>query len=77
MTSLKDFSEKHFAGGAKTHVYLLAVIPLCDGVAKSWGKGVRDSLSSLGSGRLPIPVEALPADKFLLCESSVRLEERE
>lgn len=35
------------------------------------------SRSSLGSGMLPTPVEALPTDAFLLCVSSVRLEERE
>ncbi len=79
----KRFFYEHILQEVLTHphIYLLAVIPLWDGVVKCWGKGVqacvRDSLSSLGSGRLPIPVEALPTDKFLLWESSVRLEERE
>lgn len=33
--------------------------------------------STLGSGILPMPVEAEPAEGFLLCVSSDRLEERE
>ncbi len=84
---IQDFTKRFFYKHilqevlTHTHIYLLAVIPLWDGVVKYWGKGVqacvRDSLSSLGSGRLPIPVEALPTDKFLLWESSVRLEQRE
>lgn len=36
-----------------------------------------DSRSSLVSGMLPTPVEALPTDGFLLWVSSDRLEERE
>lgn len=35
------------------------------------------SLSSLGSGMLAMPVEALPIEVFLLWENSDRLEERE
>lgn len=35
------------------------------------------SLSSLGSGMLPIPVEALPTEWFLLWLNSDMLEERE
>lgn len=36
-----------------------------------------DSLSSLGSGMLPIPVEALPTEWFRLWLNSDMLEERE
>ena len=49
----------------------------------STGGVARASLSppspacSLGSGMLLMPVEAEPAEGFLLWESSVRLEERE
>lgn len=38
---------------------------------------VRASLSSLGSGMLPIPVDVLPMEWFLRWLNSVMLEERE
>ena len=45
--------------------------------APAVGGPARASLSSLGSGILPMPVEALPTEVFLRWPHSDRLDERE
>ena len=54
----------------------LLVVAVGAGCSGSAGQGL-DSLSSLGSGMLPMPVEALPTEWFLRWLNSDMLEERE
>ena len=70
---LRRSQDEALRTGVPVGLLVVAVGTGCSGRA---GQG-RDSLSSLGSGMLPMPVEALPTEWFLLWLNSDMLEERE
>jgi len=70
---LSRSQDKAFLTGVPVGLLVVVVGPGCSGRA---GQGL-DSRSSLGSGMLPMPVEALPTEWFLRWLNSDMLEERE